>query len=305
MGLPDEGAWIKACVARFARLSSDGTPVAGVNNGKIIKNFVTLTETKEVTAGTDHSAPNACGDIPYPVRDPDIITRYGLELKVMYPDPELDELLTAAAAILSTPAAARTGLTANISTGSDEVKVISGGVTNADMRAVIAATGIPVGSVIGAILSANSVRIINPTTGAAATATATTTGVVTSITPVALVIGASGPTLGVASPANGVSMELWQNVYEGGNSAPFLPYGRTDFGRTYWRRGDSDFTSTRKPWRYTGFAVKNLNYGNGPWNDHIDPAPSTRTITEASAYYRTATIPTPVVGYAVVPASAP
>jgi hypothetical protein len=304
MGLPDEGAWIKACVARFARCASDGTTPAGVSNGKIIHNFISINQTQEVTTGVDHSVPNACGDIPYPVRDRDIIVRAGLEMEVMYYDPHLAEMLCARPIIFSTPAAARTP-TGNITTGSDIVTNISGGVTNADMRSTIAATGIPVGSVISEIISANSVRIILAATGASSVATATTVGVTLTITPVPLAIGNQGPNLGVAPTDFGVTMEVWSNIYVGGAPAPFLPYGRTDFARTFWRPGDDDFGNSRKSMRFIGYAVDNINYGNGPWNDHVDASPSTKTIVEAWAQYRTATIPTPVVGYSPVPTQVP
>lgn len=260
MAQPDKSAEIKACAIRIAREAADGTTPAGATNGYVAQNLITLTRSPDVDEGTDYSQRNACGGVPFPVKDRPLVKRYNLALTLEHPDPELFELMLSWALILSTPGAARTP-TGDIATGSFNVLNIGGaGVTNADIGATIAATGIPASTTILEILSPTSVRM-------SAAATATTVGVSLTITPVAQSIGNVGPALGVQAADNGVSLEIWSNRYVGAGPAPYLPFIKTAFVRTYWIDGDRSWADAKNNPVLNGYAIENVNWGNGPWND--------------------------------------
>ncbi|HEX7276036.1 MAG TPA: hypothetical protein VF244_01555 [Acidimicrobiales bacterium] len=296
MAQPDRASEIKACALRVARLAADGTTPAGATNGYITKNLITLTKTPDIDEGTDYSQRNACGETPYPVKDRPTIRRYNLALTLEYPDPELFELLLAHALILSTPAAPRTP-TGNITTGSFTVSNISGGVTNADVGATIAATGIPAATTtIVAIESASSVTI-------SAAAIATTVGVTLTITPAAQAIGNVGPALGIQAADFGSSLELFSNAYVGGSRAPYLPFIKSAFTRTYWQEGDRSWADAKNNPTLNGYADENLFWGNGPWNDWGKETSSAtvKTLSRAFGWHRVDALPVTASGYTAVP----
>lgn len=296
MAQPDKSVQIKACAMRLARLAADGTTPAGASNGYVTRNLITLSVTPEVDEGTDYSQRNACGEIPFAVKDRPTIKWLNLAITLEHQDPEVFELMLAWATILSTPAAARTP-TGDIANGSTTVSNISGGVTNADVGATIAATGIPALTTIVEILSASSVRI-------SAAASATTVGVTLTVTPVAQAIGNVDGPLGVQQSDNGVSLEMFSNLYVGQAAAPYLPFLKTAFPRTYWTPGEQSFGDAKANPTLTGRATENLFWGNGPFNDwgkETASAPA-KTLSRVRGSHRVDSIPAVATGYTTVPA---
>lgn len=299
MSQPDKVAQIYACALRAARLAADGSTPAGATNGYIMNNLITLTATPDVDEGTDFSAKNACGDDAFPVRDRPTIKRWNLAMTTEVKDPEFDEVVTAAPLILSTPAAARV-LAANGSTTNGTFVLTSPtmAATNLDIGAAVTGTGVGAAAVIASVQSATSVTVT-----VASTATATGT-IAFTITPIALSIGSTGPALGVQASDNGVSLELWAKAFDGASPSAVLPYIKHAFPRTYWRLDTREFTNAKAGSAYVGYAIENAGWNNGPWNDWVEASPSTRTLTRSYAWHRTATLPTPAIGYTAVPTQA-
>lgn len=295
MGQPDTAASIQACALRLARLAADGSTPAGATNGYVTKNFITLTMSPEINEGQDFSEQNACGDEVISARDRPIYRRWNVDLELMVPDPEVGELLCAAPLILSTPASARV-LAANGTTtnASPIVSSPTAAFTTLDLGATLTGTGVGVGAVI--------ISIDSPTQATLSVAsTATANNIAFTITPIAQSIGLTAPELGTQASDNGVSVELWTKAYIGAGPAPVLPYFRWALTRSYWRFNDREFANARMANKFTGYAIENSNWGNGPWNDWVEASPSTRSLSRAWGYHRTSSLPTPSVGYVAVP----
>lgn len=295
MSQPDKVVSIYACALRLARLAADGSTPAGATNGYITNNLITLSMTPDVDEGTDFSSKNACGDDAFPVRDRPTIKRLNLTMTVEIVDPELNELLTASPLILSTPAAPRT-LAANGTTtsGSFVISSPTAAFTSLDLGAAVTGTGVGVAAVIASVQSATSATLT-----VASTATASGT-IAFTITPIALSIGSSYPALGVQASDNGVSMELWTKVYDGAGPAAVLPYLKHALPRTYWRPDTREFTNAKMGMAFSGYAIENSGWGNGPFNDWVEASPSSRSLSRVYGNHRTATLPTPAIGYTSV-----
>lgn len=292
----DNAAQIYGCAMRLARLDATGATPAGASNGLITKNFITLGLSPDINEGQDFSAPNACGEEAFPVKDRPLYRRWNLTMQWEVPDPEAAELIVAAPLILSTAAAPRTlASTGSTVSGSTTLTAPAGAFTGADLGAAVTGTGVGAAAVITQINSTTSVTV-----SVASTATASGT-IAFTITPVALSIGNVAPALGTQASDNGVSLETWAKMFVGGGPAAYLPYLKYAFPRTYWRYGDGEIGNSRYATNFVGYAIENPGWGNGPWNDWVDPSPSTRTLSQAWGKHRTATIPTPVTGYTAVP----
>lgn len=296
MSQPDKVVSIYACALRLARLAADGSTPAGATNGYISNNLITLSMTPDVDEGTDFSSKNACGDDAFPVRDRPTIKRINLSMTLEVADPEIAELLTASPLILSTPAAPRT-LAADGSTTSGTFVLTSPtmAATSLDLGAAISGTGVGVGAVITAINSATSVTV-----DIASTATASGT-VAFTITPIAHSIGSQYPALGIQAADNGVSVELFTKAFDGPGQAAVLPFIKHALTRTYWRVDTKEFTNAKQGQAFAGYAIENAGWGNGPWNDWVEPSPSTRTLSRAYGWHRTSSLPSPAIGYVAVP----
>jgi hypothetical protein len=116
-----------------------------------------------------------------------------------------------------------------------------------------------------------------------------------------------GNTIGYAEPAvgsepnpNGVSIEAWTYAVVGGAPAAVNPYRWYAWPRVYdIVREDDTFEDGALLPTFTGKAVQNPNWGNGPLNDW--PATSTRVMQRV----RTANLPTSQVGYQAIPVQSP
>lgn len=294
---PDKVVSIYACALRLARLAVDGSTPAGATNGYITNNLITLSATPDVDEGTDHSSKNACGDDNFPVKDRPTIKRWNLAMTLEIADPELDELLTAAPLILSTPASPRT-LAANGSTtsGSPIITSPTAAFSALDLGAAVTGTGVGAAATIISVQSGTQATL-------SVNSTATASGTIAfTITPVAQSIGSTATALGVQASDNGVSLELWTKVFDGPGQAAVLPFMKWAFPRTYWRPDTREFTNAKQGQAFVGYAIENTGWGNGPWNDWVDPAPSLRTLSRAYGRHRTATLPTPATGYTATPA---
>lgn len=293
---PDKVSSIYACALRLARLAVDGSTPAGATNGYISNNLITLSATPDVDEGTDHSSKNACGDNVFPVKDRPTTKRWNLGMTLEVADPELSELLTAAPLILSTPAAPRT-LAANGSTtsGSPVVSSPTAAFSGTDIGAGISGAGIPASTTIISVQSATQATM-------SANATATASGTVAfTITPVAHSIGSTASPLGVQASDNGVSLEVWTKAFDGPGPAAVLPFIKWAFPRTYWRLDTREFTNAKQGQAFVGYAIENSGWGNGPWNDWVEPSPSTRTLSRAYGWHRVSSLPSPAIGYTTVP----
>lgn len=294
MAKPDESASIQACVMRLARLAADGTTPAGATNGYVTKNFISLTMTPEVDEGQDFSTQNACGEYVITARDRPIIKRWNLEMEWLMPDPEAAEMLTSAPLILSTAAAPITP-TGNLTNGSDIISALSVTVDGFDVGATVTGTGVGASAVIVEILSPTSIRVSVPST-------ATSAGVSLTITPVAQGIGLQALPLGAQASDNGVSLELFTKAIAGSGPAALLPYYKWAFTRSYWRFADREFNNARMAQKFSGYAIENVNWGNGPWNDWVDASPSTKTLSRAWGFHRVGALPATSPTYVTVPA---
>ncbi len=296
MAQPDKVVSIYACALRLARLAIDGTTPAGATNGYVSNNLITLSATPDIDEGTDHSSPNACGDDAFPVKDRAKTKRYNLQMSLEVKDPEITELLTSNPLILSTPASARV-LAANGSTTNASTTLTSPTMAASalDIGATVTGTGVGVGAVITAINSTVSVEV-----SVASTATASGT-IAFTITPVAQSIGGMGPELGVQATDNGVSLEVFAKAYAGASLATVLPYIKHAFTKTTWREDTRDFANVKQAQTFVGEGTYNANFGNGPWNDWVEASPSSRLLTRAYGWHRTATLPTPAIGYVATP----
>lgn len=297
MSQVDGPSFIKACMLRMARLDATGATPAGATNGYITRNLIKFGFSAEIEAGTDYTQKDSCGALAVTARDRDIPKRYAVTMEMVYPDPEAHELLIASPLITKVIGTTRTFSDGSITSGSTTVTstaVASFVVT--DVGNVISGTGIPVGTTVASVTSPTAIEISAP-------ATATTSGTASlTITAAARSIGAQAPALGVSPTDNGVSIELWSHAYIGGALAPVNPYVHWGFPRTFWTPGDREFADARTPTMFTGFAVDNPNWGNGPFNDWADAGvPSTASLTRAWGWHRTATLPTPSFGYTSVP----
>lgn len=296
MSQADKVVSIYACALRLARLAADGTTPAGATNAYISNNLITLSMTPDIDEGTDFSAKNACGNDAFPVKDRPTTKRLNLAMTLEVVDPEITELLTSNPLILSTPAAPRT-TTADGSTVTGTFVLTSPtmAATALDLGATISGTGVGVAAVITAVNSATSVTV-----SVASTATASGS-VAFTITPIALSIGSMGPELGVQASDSGVSLEVWTKAYKDAGPASVLPYIKWAFTRSYWRVDTREFTNAKQGQAFVGYADYNSGWGNGPFNDWVEASPSSRLLTRAYGYHRTATLPTPAIGYTATP----
>lgn len=292
---PDKVVSIYACALRLARLAADGSTPAGATNGYITNNLITLSLTPDVDEGTDFSSKNACGDDAFPVRDRPTIKRINLSMTLELADPELAELLTASPLILNTPASSRTtAANGTTTTGSPVISSATAAFSNLDLGAAVTGTGVGASATIISVQSATQATLnVN--------STATSSAVAFTIIPIALAIGSTFPALGIQAADNGVSLEVWTKVFDGAGPAAVLPYIKHALTRTYWRHDTREFTNAKQGQAFTGYAIENPGWGNGPFNDWVDNAPSSRTLTRAYGWHRDDVLPTPANGYSVVP----
>jgi hypothetical protein len=117
-----------------------------------------------------------------------------------------------------------------------------------------------------------------------------------------------GPTtVGYAMPALGklpdrpISIEAWTKAVAGGAQVGTLPYHRFVFPRTRsWRLGDRELSNTILATSFTGQAVENPNFGNGPFDDWQF------TNTErVMAHARDDVLPSASIGTIAVPVQVP
>lgn len=295
MAQPDKVVSIYACALRLARLSATGATTAGATNGYVSNNLITLSVTPDIDEGTDFSAKNACGDDAFPVKDRPTTKRLNLSMSLEVKDPEITELLTSNPLILSTPASARV-LTTDGTTVSGSFVLTSPtmAASGTDIGATITGTGVGALAVITAINSATSVTV-------SVASTASASSIAFTITPVAQSIGGMGPELGVQASDYGVSLEVFAKAYASASPASVLPYIKHAFTQTYWREDTREFANAKQAQTFVGYGVYNAAWGNGPWNDWVEASPSSRLLTRAYGWHRTATLPTPAIGYTAVP----
>ncbi len=295
MSQVDAPSFIKACMLVIARLDATGATPAGATNGYITRNLIKFGFSPEIEAGTDYTQKDSCGALAVTARDRDIPKRYTTTMEMVYPDPEVHELLVSAPLITKVLGTTRTVADGTTTNGSTTVGSATAAFTAADVGNPITGTGIPALATITSVTSPTVAEISAP-------ATITGAAVSVTITAQARSIGAQAPALGTSPTDNGVSIELYGHAYIGGALAPVNPYVHWAFPRTFWTPGDREFADARTPTMFTGFAVENPNWGNGPFNNWADAGvPSSASLARAWGWHRTASLPTPALGYTAIP----
>lgn len=92
---------VQACALRIVRRDATGAKVTGATAGYVTDAMARLTITPDIEDGQEFQEKNACGSFIINSRDRDLIKRFDLELDLLIPDPEISELLTADALIVS------------------------------------------------------------------------------------------------------------------------------------------------------------------------------------------------------------
>lgn len=203
---------------RVARLATDGTCVAGADNGYVTDKVVRFAIKPNRRAGKEIAKDDGRGNQCFNLKVPDVTTRYDVELEICGSDPELTELL-------------------------------AGGVI---FRA-----------------------------GASTTTT-----------------GYRPPRLGAIGVPNGTSIEGWSDAVDAqGAPLPTLPFMRYAFPKVFLDGGDWSLEADAKGNLFTGYAIENANWGDGPFNDWSGPS-----AIAAWQRYRVASLPAASLGYSTVPA---
>lgn len=110
--------------------------------------------------------------------------------------------------------------------------------------------------------------------------------------------GYRAPRLGVIPVPNGTSIEGWTDaVDEHGSLLSDLPYWHYAVPRVYLTEGAFSLEADAKDNVFSGYAVENPNWGNGPFNDWDGPA-----AISAWQRYRVDTLPASALGYIATPA---
>jgi hypothetical protein len=92
---------VQACALRIVRRDATGAEVSGTTGGYVTNAMTRLTVTPEQEAGLEFLERNACGEFVVNNRDRDLIKRYAVELDLLHPDPEIEELLIGSSLITS------------------------------------------------------------------------------------------------------------------------------------------------------------------------------------------------------------
>lgn len=93
----------QACAIRVARLSANGTPVSGANQGYVAGAPVQVTLTPQYQKGVELTQPNACGQLAGYYRQQDQLKSWDIVFDLTELDHELIEILTGATLIAPTP----------------------------------------------------------------------------------------------------------------------------------------------------------------------------------------------------------
>lgn len=84
---------VKFCRSRFGRLLNDGVPDPGAENLITTEHAMRLRWAPVYRDGEEIQVPNGCGDLAINHRDKSRLVRWDVELELVYPFPELTEML--------------------------------------------------------------------------------------------------------------------------------------------------------------------------------------------------------------------
>lgn len=84
---------VQLCALRVARLDAAGVPSPGANNLYVTDAMARLKVDPVIKEGTEIQAPNGCGVNVVDYKAPSSYRRLDVELELVVPDPELEELL--------------------------------------------------------------------------------------------------------------------------------------------------------------------------------------------------------------------
>lgn len=113
-------------------------------------------------------------------------------------------------------------------------------------------------------------------------------------------IGYRAPRLGSIPVPNGVSIEGWSNAVDSyGNPVADLPFWHYAIPRVFLTEGAFSLEADARDNTFTGYAVENPSWGNGPWNDWDGP-----DAISAWQRVRVAALPASALGYIAVPVQA-
>lgn len=86
---------VQACRIRVARLAVDGAPAPGASGLYVSKALVSLAFRWEISTGAEIAEPNACGEEMVYFKAPDNVRRGSVTIRIITPDPQLSEMLSA------------------------------------------------------------------------------------------------------------------------------------------------------------------------------------------------------------------
>lgn len=86
---------VQACRIRVGKLALDGAPAPSATGLYVSKALVSLAFNWEVATGTEIAEPNACGEELVYFKAPDNVRRGTVNIRLVTPDPQLSEMLSA------------------------------------------------------------------------------------------------------------------------------------------------------------------------------------------------------------------
>jgi hypothetical protein len=92
---------LSICMARVAKLASNGYFLTGSKNLYVTDSILTLTLQLQLKAGADFEQDNGCGNLCFAFKNPDQIKGLNLQASFCQEDPELTELLSGGTLIAS------------------------------------------------------------------------------------------------------------------------------------------------------------------------------------------------------------
>lgn len=276
---------LQVCALRLTRLAADGSTPAGVTNMYVTDKLSKLDVNPNYETGDEITLKTGCGAIAAAYKDLDRLKRADVTLTVLTSDPELSELAAGFSLITSggqsvgaawpaVGSAPPPGVSIEAWTkawlggGPPPGQVFADGVTNSTTTLT---------SATAAFTSADVGRTVAGTGIPALTTIASVTNATTVIMSAAATATASGVTITLGRPGAYYRWVLPKVV--------LVPQTKT--------LEDAPSLSV-----FSGPALENSGWGNGPLNDWPAGAVSGRILS----WIRDASLPTVAVGYGIVPA---
>jgi hypothetical protein len=275
---------LQVCALRLARLAADGTTPAGVTNMYVTDKLAKLDVNPNYETGDEITVKTGCGAIAAAYKDLDRLKRADVTLTVLTSDPELSEL--AAGFSLITSGGQSVGAAwpavgsappAGVSIEAWNKAWLGGGPPPGQVFTdAVLNTTTTVTSATAAFTSADVGRTISGTGIPAATTIASVTNATTIIMSAAATATAAGVTITLGRPG---------------------AYYRWVLPRVILKPETKTLEDAPSLSVFSGPAMENAGWGNGPLNDWPAGAVSGRVL----AWIRDAALPTVACGYGTTP----